>query len=68
MNSPKPPPQKFPIGYVNFGNPSLPIYRNLRYFTLDLRLKIKILYSPIAQGGLAVNGMPKRPARRRSAD
>jgi hypothetical protein len=29
MNSPKPPPHKLPIrtGYVNFGHPSLPIYR-----------------------------------------
>ena len=49
-------------GYVNFGHPSLPIYRNVRYFTLDLRLKIEILHTPIMQSGLAANGMPKRLA------
>jgi hypothetical protein len=51
-------------GYVNFEHPSLPIYRNLRYFTLDLRLKIEILHTPIMQSRLAANGMPKRLAAR----
>jgi hypothetical protein len=34
-------------GYVDFGHPSLPIYRYLRYFTLDLRLRLEILHTPI---------------------
>jgi hypothetical protein len=51
MNSRKPMPHKLPIrtGYVNFGHTSLPIYRNLRYFTMDLRLRIEILHTPIMQ-------------------
>ena len=48
--------------YVNFGHPSLPIYRNPCYFTMDLRLKIEILHTPIMQSRLAANGMPKRGA------
>jgi hypothetical protein len=51
MNSPKPLPYKLPIrtDYVNFGYPSFPIYGNLCYFTPDLRLKIKILHTPIVE-------------------
>ncbi len=54
-------PLPFPIrtAYVNFGHPSLPIYQNLRYFTMDLRLKIEVLHTPIMQ---AANDMPKRLA------
>jgi hypothetical protein len=33
----------------------LPIYRNLRYFTLDLRLKIWILHTPIMRVVLGRN-------------
>jgi hypothetical protein len=33
--------------YVNFGHPSVPIYRNLRYSTPDLRLKIEVLHTPM---------------------
>jgi hypothetical protein len=55
MNSPKPMPHKLLIrtGYVNFGHPSLPIYRNPCYFTPDLRPKIEILHTPIMQKGLS---------------
>jgi hypothetical protein len=49
-------------GYVNFGHTSLPIYRYLRYLTLNLRLKIGILHTPIMRSRLAANGMPKRLA------
>jgi hypothetical protein len=51
MNPPIQQPHTFPIrtGYVNFGHPSLPIYQNLRYFTLDLRLRIESLYTTIMQ-------------------
>jgi hypothetical protein len=64
MNSPRPLPHKLPIrtAYVNFGHPSLPIYRNPCYFTMDLRLKIEILHTPIMQSRLAANRMPKRGA------
>jgi hypothetical protein len=57
MNSPKQQPHKLPIwtGYANFEYPSLPIYRNLRYFTLDLRLKIEILHTPIMQIALHID-------------
>jgi len=65
MNSPKQLPNKLPIwtDYVNFGPPSLPIYQYLRYFTLNLRFKIKMLRTPITQSRLAANGMPKRLAQ-----
>jgi len=55
-------PHTLPIrsDYVNFGHPSLPIYRNPCYFTMDLRLKVDILHTPIMQSRLAANGMPKR--------
>jgi hypothetical protein len=44
-------PHTLPIrsDYVNFGHPSLPIYRNPCYFTMDLRLKVEILHTPIMQ-------------------
>ena len=63
MNS-KQLPQKFPImtAYVNFGHPSLSNYRNPFYFTLDLKLKIEIMHTPIMQSRLAANDMPKRRA------
>jgi hypothetical protein len=43
--------QKLPIrsDYVTFGHLSLPICRNPRYFTMDLRLKVEILHTPIMQ-------------------
>ena len=51
MNSPKPPPHKIPIRtfYVNSPNPSLPVYRNPCYFTMDLRTQTKRLRTPILQ-------------------
>jgi serine/threonine protein kinase len=47
--------------YINFGHPSLPIYRNPGYFTMDLRLKIEILHTPKCSR-LVANSMPKREA------
>jgi hypothetical protein len=47
-------PHKLPrwTVYVNFEPPSLPIYPYLRYFTLNLGLKIKFLRAPITQNPL----------------
>jgi hypothetical protein len=48
---------------ISFGPPSLPIYRNPCYFTMDLRPKIETLRTPIMQSRLAADGMLKRLAQ-----